>query len=269
MTFKNENLSPQERDELIEKFIEKIKRKRYSAHTRRSYISVIEKFIKSGKSPLDFLNSHSDKSRATINGIHNALTFLYKTVLCEKIDEPLPTVKKDLKLPVVLLKEEISEIIKATDDIKHKLMLMFLYYAGMRLDEVRNLKWSAIEFDKEIIHVKALRGKGERVVFLHPQLKETLEVYGIKTRALVFKSQLKKIYSARAIQRIIKLASEKAKLVKKVSSYTLRHSFAVHLLEGGADLKYIQELMGHKSLKTTQIYLAVANRDVRNLAKLL
>ena len=134
MNFKNENLSPQERYDLVGKLIEEIKLRKYSFQTGKTYISVVKRFLKSGKTPREFLLLNSSKSRSTVRGIYSALKFFYENVLCEKLDERLPLAKKDSKLPVVLSREETSKMIKVTDNVKHKLVLMFLYYAGMRLD---------------------------------------------------------------------------------------------------------------------------------------
>ena len=146
---------------------------------------------------------------------------------------------------------------------------MFLYYAGLRLDEVRNLKWQDIDFDRGIIHVKTAKGEKERVVFLHSKLKEMLEIYGANKQGLVFISQRGRKYNKRTIQQIVKNAARKAGIKKKVTPHTLRHSFATHLLEAGVDIRYIQQLLGHKSLRTTQIYTHVANKDIKKLADLL
>ncbi len=160
-------------------------------------------------------------------------------------------------------------MVEATNNIKHKLVLMFLYYAGLRLNEVRNLRWQDLDFDREIIHVKAAKGEKERVVFLHPKLKELLKIYRIGTEGLIFLSQRGEKYNKRTIQQIVKHAAKKSEIKKKVTPHTLRHSFATHLLESGADIRYIQQLLGHKDLKTTQIYTHVANKDIKKLANLL
>jgi len=124
---------------------------------------------------------------------------------------------------------------------------MFLYYAGLRLDEVRNLKWQDIDFDRGIIHVKTAKGEKERLVFLHSKLKEMLEIYGINKQGLVFILQRGRKYNKRTIQQIVKNAARKVGIKKKVTPHTLRHSFATHLLEARVDIRYIQQLLGHKN----------------------
>ena len=147
--------------------------------------------------------------------------------------------------------------------------MMFLYYAGLRLDESRNLSWRDIDFDREIIHLKTTKGDKERRVFLHKRLIETLESIGIKESGWIFLSQRGSKYNKRTIQQIVKNASRKVGIKKNITPHTLRHSFATHLLESGADIRYIQQLLGHKDLKTTQIYTHIANKDIKNLAELL
>jgi len=139
----------------------------------------VKRFLKSGKNPRKFLLSYSNKSRSTVRGIYFALKFFYENVLNEKFDERLPLAKKDLKLPVVLSREEIGRMIKVTNNIKYNL----------RLDEVRNLKWQDMDFDRDLIHIKIAKGEKERVVFLYPKLKGMPEIYGIKKVGLIFKSQ--------------------------------------------------------------------------------
>lgn len=198
-----------------------------------------------------------------------ALKFFHENVLNTEFEENLPLARKSLKLPLVLSKEEINKMIEATNNLKHKVVIMFLYYAGLRLDEVRNLRWEDIDFDREIIHLKTAKGDRERIVFLHRKLVDMLKIYGAKEEGLVFVSQMKGEYSKRTIQQIVKSASRKAGLKKNITPHTLRHSFATHLLESGADIRYIQQLLGHKDLKTTQIYTHVANKDIKKLANLL
>ncbi len=113
------------------------------------------------------------------------------------------------------------------------------------------------------------KGDRQRIIFLHKRLTNTLKIFGIKESGLIFISQRNAKYNKRTIQQIIKSVSRKAGIKKNITPHTLRHSFATHLLESGADIRYIQQLLGHKDLKTTQIYTHVANKDIKKLAKLL
>jgi len=269
MSNDNKIYSPEERYRLIGKLIEEIKLRRYSYQTGKSYISIVKDFLSSGKTPRDFLLSYSTKSKSTMMSAYFALKFFQENVLNTKFEEKLPLARKSLKLPLVLSKEEINKMIESTNNIKHKLIIMFLYYAGLRLDEARNIKWQDIDFDREIIHLKTAKGDKERVVFLHKKLIDVLKMYGINKEGLIFVSQRNGKYNKRTIQQIVKCASKKVGIKKNVTPHTLRHSFATHLLESGADIRYIQQLLGHKDLKTTQIYTHVANKDIKKLANLL
>ncbi len=269
MADENECYSPEERYKLIGKLIEEIKLRRYSYQTGKSYISIIKEFFAQNKTPREFLLLYTNKSKSTMRSAYFALKFFYKNVLNTEFDEKLPLARKSLKLPLVLSKEEINEMIESVNNMKHKLVIMFLYYAGLRLDEARNIKWQDIDFDRETIHLKTAKGDKERIIFLHKKLSGMLEIYGAKEEGLVFVSKRDEKYNKRTIQQIIKSASKKAKIKKNVTPHTLRHSFATHLLEGGADIRYIQQLLGHKDLKTTQIYTHVANKDIKKLANLI
>lgn len=254
---------------IIKKLEEEFLLRKYSYQTVKLYCDIIKKFLNSGETPREFLVRNSNKSRSYIRSIYFALKFYYKNVLGQDFEEKIPLIKEKLKLPVVLSKEEINEMISATKNIKHKLILMFLYYAGLRLDEVINIKWNDIDFDRKVIHLKKAKGEKERVIFLHEKLIDIINVYGKEDGEFVFLSDRKKQYNNRTIQQIVKNAAKKAKINKRVSPHILRHSFATHLLEAGADIRYIQQLLGHKNLQTTQIYTHVANKDIKRLADLL
>ncbi len=243
--------------------------RKYSNQTIKLYSNIIKKFLESNNSPKEFLRSNQDKSRSYVRSVYFSLRFYYKYVLNKSFEEEIPLIKEKLKLPIVLSKEEINNMIMSTKNLKHRLILMFLYYSGLRLNEVINIKWNDIDFDRKIIHLKKSKGEKERIIFLHKKLKQILEMYGKEKEGLILKSDRNKKYNNRTIQKIVKNASKKAKINKKVNPHVLRHSFATHLLEAGADIRYIQQLLGHKNLQTTQIYTHVANKDIKKLANLI
>jgi integrase/recombinase XerD len=254
---------------LIGKLIEEIKLRRYSFQTGKAYVSVVKEFLASNKNPREFLLLYTTKSKSTMRSAYFALKFFHENVLDKDFKEKIPLARKSSKLPVVLSREEVQKMIEVTTNLKHRLIIMFLYYAGLRLDEARNLAWKDLDFDRKIIHLKTAKGDKERRVFLHKKLIEALKDIGIKEDGPIFISQREDIYNKRTIQQIVKIASKKAGIKKNVTPHALRHSFATHLLESGADIRYIQQLLGHKDLKTTQIYTHVANKDIKNLADLL
>ena len=257
------------KDNLISKLLEEIKLRKYSPETGKTYIYIVEEFLKSGKEPRDFLLNYTKKSRSSMRNVYFALKFFYEHVLNKKFNEKIPLAKSSTKLPVVLSKEEIIKMIEITKNCKHKLVLTFLYYAGLRLSEVINVQWNDLDFERGLIHLKKTKGERERIIFLHEKIREMLKWNEIQQNGLVFISERGNKYNKRTIEMIVKHAAKKVGINKKVTPHTLRHSFATHLLEAGADIRYIQQLLGHKNLQTTQIYTHVANKDIQRIAKLL
>lgn len=253
----------------LEKLGEELALRKYSRQTAKAYSSVVRNFVGSGLEPRAFLLRYTQKSRSSIRSVYFALKFFYENVLQQRFDETIPLAKNKGKLPVVLSKGEVQAMFESTVNLRHRLVLMFLYYTGIRLNEIINLAWEDIDFDRGIIHLKVAKGDKERIVFLHEKLNRFIAYFNMKKEGLVFVSNLGKKYNKRTIQMIVRKAALKASIKKKVTPHTLRHSFATHLLEGGADIRHIQKLLGHASLQTTQIYTHVANRDIKKLAELL
>ena len=253
----------------LKKLSEELMLRKYSRQTEKAYLSVIRNFIESELQPREFLLRYADKSRSSIRSVYFALKFFYENVLNQKFDGKIPLAKNKGRLPTVLSKEDITKMFEATLNLKHRLVLMFLYYTGIRLNEAVNIKWEDIDFERGIIHLKVTKGEKERIIFLHDKLKKFIEYFNIKKEGLVFLSNLGKKYDKRTIQMIVRNAAKKSGIQRRITPHTLRHSFATHLLEAGADIRHIQKLLGHSSLQTTQIYTHVANKDIKNLAKLL
>lgn len=260
-----------EQDGHIQKLKEECKLRKYSPETAKAYLAVITHFLESKKEPRQFLLENAEKSRATLRGTYFALRFFYEVVLRQKFSETIPLAKKNIKLPDVLSKEDVLRMFDAVKNEKHKLVLSLLYYAGLRLSETIHLRWNDIDFERGLIHIRIAKGDHERVVFLHEKvaglLKRFNEENDISKQILI--SERGNKYSKRTIQMIVKHAAHKAGIKRQIHPHTLRHSFATHLLEGGADIRYIQQLLGHKNLQTTQIYTHVANKDIKKLANLL
>lgn len=265
VNLENENVE----QEQVKKLIEELRLRRYSPKTVDKYVQVISVFLRSGKSSRNFLLLYTGKSKSMMRGVYFALKFYYEQVLQQKFDEVIPLARKGKSLPIVLSREELNFMFRVLGNTKHKLVLGLLYYAGMRLGEVLNLQWEDIDFVRESIHIKGAKGDKDRIVFLHDKLVELLRDNGIKEKGWVLVSERGGRYNERSIQAIVKSVAKKAGIFKKVTPHTLRHSFATHLLEGGADIRYIQKLLGHSSLQTTQIYTHVANTDLKKLAHLL
>ena len=252
----------------LKKLNEELSLRKYSPQTKKTYFSVVERFIASSLEPRQFLLDYTQKSRSSIRGVYFALKFYCENVLEQRFDERIPLAKNKEKLPIVLSREEINSMINATLNPKHRLLITVLYYTGVRLSEIINLQWRDIDLDRNIIHLKTTKGSKERIIFLHPKIKEFM-LYFEDRMDTVFTSTIGKKYNKRTVQLIVKNAAKKAGIRKKATPHTLRHSFATHLLESGANIRSIQQLLGHKDLKTTQIYTHVANNDLTKLADLL
>ena len=256
-------------DDCFVKLSEELKLRKYSKQTEKSYMSIVRNFVGSGLAPRQFLLKHTENSKSTMRSVYFALKFYYENVLNKDFDEKIPVAKNSGKLPVVLNKEEVKAMFNATTNLKHRLVLMFLYYTGMRVSEIVNLNWNDIDFERGVIHIKSAKGDKDRIVFFHDNLKNFIDMFALKSQGLVFLSNFNRKYDKRTIQMVVRNASRKAGITKKVTPHTLRHSFATHLLESGADIRHIQHLLGHNNLATTQVYTHVANTDIKKLADLL
>ena len=198
----------------------------------------------------------------------NALKFYFEQVLGrEKFFWEIPRPKKPLLLPKVLSEGELSRLFNAAGYLKHKAILFTAYSAGLRVSEVIRLQWKHIDRQRGQILIQQAKGKKDRYVILSPILEDILISYykksGKKPLKYVFESTTAGTpYSIRSAQAVFQQAKVKAGIKKEIGFHSLRHSFATHLLEKGTDVKYIQELLGHFSIKTTTRYLHVAREKL-------
>ncbi|MEW6068895.1 MAG: site-specific tyrosine recombinase/integron integrase [Nitrospirota bacterium] len=207
------------------------------------------------------LAEEKQSATSTLNQAINALKFYYGTMLKKKFVYEVKRPRKDRKLPVVLSKEEVVKI----DNIKHKAILMLVYSAGLRVGEVVRLKPEDIDSKRMLIHIRGSKGRKDRYTMLSEKVLQILRQYWKKYRPekwLFEGAKVGRYISTRTVDKIFRNASEKAGINKEVSLHTLRHSFATHLLEGGTDLRYIQELLGHTHSKTTEIYTHVSTKSL-------
>src|SRR3989338_2687972 len=253
----------------LQKLTEELKLRKYSPQTIAAYFNQIKNFLNSNLTPREFLLQYVDNSHSTLRSVYFALQFFYRNVLKQDFIEELPLGKKSGHLPQVLNREEIKSLFDVTLNLKHRFVLMVLYYTGIRLNEVVNLRWEDFDFERKIIHLKVAKGTKDRVLFLHQNIGDLIQNFNLKKEGWVFQSNLGKKYNLRSVQMIVRHVAQRAGIKKKVTTHTLRHSFATHLLEAGADIRSIQTLLGHKNLQTTQIYTHVANKNIKELAKLI
>ncbi len=253
----------------------------YSANTVRNYTSSFNTFLRINEygNPdllteiqimrhLAGMTEHG-YSPACLNMLINALQFYYRTVLKrESMEIKIPRPRGEHKLPTVLSMDECSRIFSYVENPKHKLLLLLGYGAGLRRSEIVNLKWVDVQFDEYKIQVRNAKGNKDRVVMLPYSIVAYLQSYRQVNSVddWVFPGQYKgEALSARTVQTVMRTAVLKAGLEKKATVHTLRHSFATHLLEGGTDIRYIQELLGHSSIKTTMIYTHISPNVTKNI----
>jgi integrase/recombinase XerD len=213
----------------------------------------------------------NDKGRApnTIGTKVSGLKFLYEHVLHNEENAPDYAQRWTRKLPVVLTQEEIWKIIDAPDNLKHRLLLMTTYSAGLRASEVIALKPEHIDSKRMLIKVENGKGNKDRYTLLSEKLLKELRHYyrTFKPKNYLFPSSYKsrETLSYESVRRIYEDARKKAGINKGPGLHTLRHSFATHLLEAGYDIRKIQVLMGHSSLSTTMIYLHVSKETLSKI----
>ena len=178
----------------------------------------------------------------------------------------IPLQKKNYSLPNVLTKKQVKDMIEQTENLKHQLIIKLLYSCGLRLSELQNLKREDIDFEKGMLQVKHGKGNKDRYTIISESLKEDfLQYYATHnfTTPYVLQGRKNK-YSKKSIQKVIKQAA--IRIGVNASPHTLRHSFATPLMESGVSLRHIQTLLGHASIKTTQVYTHVANNDLANIS---
>jgi len=251
--------------------------RKYSYKTVKGYLYYNRDFLNFiGKKPSEINDSdikdyllhlaeEKQSATSTLNQAINALRFYYGIMLKKKFLYEIKRPRKGKKLPIVLSKEEIANILSSADNVKHKAILMLIYSAGLRVGEVVKLKIEDIDSKRMLIHIKGAKGRKDRYTLLSETALEILRQYWrkYKPEKWLFGGVKEGRYlSTRTADKIFRNACEKAGIKKDVSLHTLRHSFATHLLEGGTDLRYIQELLGHTHSKTTEIYTHVSTKSL-------
>lgn len=251
--------------------------KGYSNRTISAYLGQIFRFFKFVPNSNDklqedqikpfllYLMTKRNLSYSLINQVISAIKLLFKTVQGTRLTIRLPRPKREKKLPVVMSVQEVMRLLSAVDNVKHRLLLLLIYSSGLRVGEVERLTVADIDSDRFLIHIRQGKGRKDRYTVLAKAAWEELRVYleYHKPDKWLFPGRGSEQHiTERSVQKVFELARVKARIVKNVSVHSLRHSFATHLLEGGTDLRYIQELLGHQSPKTTEIYTHVSVRDI-------
>lgn len=256
--------------------------KRYSPNTIKTYSEALKSFLTfcQSKSVHEITNDDvimynnayilkHQLSSSYQNQIVNAIKLYFKIVKETKIEiDKIHRPKREKVLPNVLSKEEVKKILEAHSNLKHKTMLSMIYSCGLRCGELLALQPVHIDSRRNIVLLKNAKGKKDRIVPLSPRILEMLRSYYkvYKPKTYLFEGRKEGLpYDARSLQLILKQALKKADIVKPVTLHWLRHSYATHLLESGTDLRYIQELLGHNSSKTTEIYTHVSTKSIQQI----
>lgn len=267
--------------QVLEQVQQHLQLKAYSTSTRKTYLNEIAAFLATIKhvkaSALtpnrikDYLQYCYKELKLSENTMHsriNALKFYYEQVLKkDKFFYEIPRAKKPYKLPNVLSEKEIVRLFNTLQNQKHKAILFIAYSAGMRVSEVVGLKISNIDSQRMQIKIEGAKGKKDRYVNLSTIVLEVLRSY-IKQcvprpKKYLFESEIAgEPYSSRSAQKVFQRAKEKAGISKNVTFHSLRHSFATHLLEKGVDIRYIQDILGHNNIKTTERYTHVKKEQI-------
>jgi integrase/recombinase XerD len=248
--------------------------RRRSEKTIKNYVFFNQKFLDFVKKTGDqiglddlksYLASLDNKSTATLALAIASLRFYYEKILGKDLFSNFESPKKDKTLPSVLTKDEIRTIIEKADTNKSKLIISFLYATGLRVSELVNLKIQDINLAEKTGIVKSGKGNKDRMFILSEKSIADLRIFMDKHPNYQYVFSKEKPLTTRNIQKIVKTATKKAFINKKVTPHTMRHSFATHLLEAGTDIRYIQVLLGHENLNTTQIYTHVSTEELKKI----
>jgi integrase/recombinase XerD len=264
---------------LRKRYVDNLRLKNFSPTTIKVYVDAMVAFTKfCGRSPADlgeedvrkYLVHLCDKglSRSQFVLQLNALRHFYKDTLkqpdwLKELSRP----KAERRLPVVLSQDEVRRMFGVVKNIKHKALLMVAYDAGLRLSEVLHLRVDDLDSRRMVIRIRQGKGKKDRYARLTPALLELLREYwrACRPQTLLFPGAVPgNPYNIATPGHILKEACRKARITKRVSMHTLRHSFATHLLEAGTNLRVIQVLLGHGSIKTTAWYTHISLEQLRN-----
>lgn len=266
----------------IAAFTRWLKSKRYSENTIKTYTEAVKVFLLhyahkkveeiSNDDLIRFNNEYILKNKLSAsyqNQIVNGVKLFFQTIEQSKLKVDLVhRPRREHKLPNVLSKEEVKEILNALVNIKHRTMLSLIYSCGLRRSELLNLKPADIDSKRNIIIIRQSKGKKDRIVPLSEKILLMLREYYVayKPKEWLFEGQtIREKYSEKSLESVLKNALAKTKIKKPVSLHWLRHSYATHLMESGTDLRYIQNLLGHSSSRTTEIYTHVSTKSIQNI----
>jgi integrase/recombinase XerD len=256
--------------------------RRYSQNTIKTYSDALDVFFRFfqnntienlTKEDLIQFNTEyilkKNLSSSYQNQVINAIKLFYRNRFNRSMEvDFIQRPRREKRLPNVLSKDEVKSILESPTNLKHRAMLSLIYACGLRRSELLNLTLKDVLSDRNLLFIQQSKGKKDRVVPIGNKLIEMLRDYykAFKPKTWLFEGQLPgEKYSERSIQLVLNQAVTKAKINKPVTLHWLRHSYATHLLENGTDLRYIQELLGHSSSRTTEIYTHVSTKNLQQI----
>lgn len=263
---------------LIEILHQEMRLRNYSPKTVKAYTRAIRELYRNVKRSLRELSE--DDIRKYIMGLHerglssqtialatNAINFLYRDIYKKQKYQLLRHPKRSQKLPTVLTRSEISHILENTTNKRHGTMLALSYGAGLRVGEVISLRIRDIDLEELVLTVRQGKGRKDRRTVLSDKLIDDLRslMAGRDSKEYLFESNRGGKLTAESAQSIFRNGLKRAGIKKDASFHSLRHSFATHLLENGVDVRYVQELLGHANIRTTQIYTHLTNPALKNI----
>lgn len=265
---------------LLNKFKNELNIMGYSQRTIDTYIIYLNMFYEYVKKDLDkindddiinflsYLKTEKKVGSATLNLVLSAIKHFYIEFLKSNILINIKLPKKAKKIPIVLTPKEIKELISVIDNTRNKLIVEFMFSTGVRISECVNMKISNLNFDEFTGNVISGKGNKDRIIILSKKWVENYKIYlenrKIKSEYL-FCNNSGNALSVDTIQKFLKIYASKANIDKKISPHTLRHSFATNLLENDVNIRYIQQLLGHANLNTTQIYTKVNTNKLKTI----
>lgn len=271
-----------ERGKLVEDFRLWMQHKRYSASTIKTYNDSIKSFLDfnshkplaeiSNDDMVNYVNSHiipGGLSFSFQNQVVNATKLFFREIVKSRIEiDKLERPRREYKLPNVLSKEEVALILNASVNQKHRTMLSLIYACGLRRSELLNLEPANVDSKRGMLTIRNAKGRKDRMVPISQKVIEMLRAYykAYRPKVWLFEGQKPgEQYSATSLQEVFRAAVKKAVIRKPATLHWLRHSYATHLLESGTDIRFIQELLGHKSSKTTEIYTHVSEKSLKKI----
>jgi integrase/recombinase XerD len=268
------------RVKLVDQFKTYLQSKRYSENTIKTYSDALGVFFRYfADKQIDEINNQDlisfnkdyvlkhNYSQAYQNQFVNAVKLFYSKIRYKKLDlQAIERPRREKRLPVVVSKNEVRQILESLSNVKHKAMLSLIYACGLRRSELLHLHISDVDSKRGVLLVRQSKGKKDRIIPIGPRIIELLrEYYKIyRPKTWLFEGQESgHMYSEKSLESVMKQAVSRTNIKKHITLHCLRHSYATHLLESGTDLRYIQELLGHKSSRTTEIYTHVSTKNLQ------